>query len=173
MISLMRMHVKTASLCQWPSLLYQKNNCLTRNPWSSPLVQYFWASLVAQLVKNLPAVWESWVRSLGREDPLEKGKATHSSIWPGEFHGLCSHGVSKSRTRLSDFPFHLLHIFSVTVRTEATTPCCWVYLWSVSCSTPTHLADRTAPLATVVTAVAFCSHEAAPALQSRLDSHCS
>ena len=39
-----------------------------------------WASLVAQLVKNLPAVWETWVRSLGWEDPLEKGKTTHSSI---------------------------------------------------------------------------------------------
>ena len=39
------------------------------------------ASLVAQLVKNLPAMWETWVRSLGCwEDPLEKGKATHSSI---------------------------------------------------------------------------------------------
>ena len=37
-------------------------------------------SLVAQLVKNLPAMWESWVRSLGWEDPLEKGTATHSSI---------------------------------------------------------------------------------------------
>ena len=38
------------------------------------------ASLVAQLVKNLPAMQETWVRSLGWEDPLEKGKATHSSI---------------------------------------------------------------------------------------------
>ena len=38
------------------------------------------ASLVAQLVKNLPAMWETWVRSLGWEDPLEKGKAPHSSI---------------------------------------------------------------------------------------------
>ena len=43
-------------------------------------LQYSWASLVAQLVKNPPAVWETWVRSLGWEDPLEKGKATHSSI---------------------------------------------------------------------------------------------
>ena len=41
---------------------------------------YSWASLVAQLVKNLPAMRETWVRSLGWEDPLEKGKATHSSI---------------------------------------------------------------------------------------------
>ena len=38
------------------------------------------ASLVAQLVKNPPAMQETWVRSLGREDPLEKGKAAHSSI---------------------------------------------------------------------------------------------
>ena len=38
------------------------------------------ASLVAQLVKNLPAMWETWVQSLGWEDPLEKGKATYSSI---------------------------------------------------------------------------------------------
>ena len=38
------------------------------------------ASLVAQLGKNLPAVWETWVRSLGWADPLEKGKVTYSSI---------------------------------------------------------------------------------------------
>ena len=43
-------------------------------------LQYYWASLVAQLVKNPPAMWETWVSSLGWEDPLEKGKATHSSI---------------------------------------------------------------------------------------------
>ena len=36
------------------------------------------ASLVTQLVKNPPAMWETWIRSLGWEDPLEKGKATHS-----------------------------------------------------------------------------------------------
>ena len=41
---------------------------------------YSWASLMAQLVKNLPAVQENWVQSLGWEDSLEKGKATHSSI---------------------------------------------------------------------------------------------
>ena len=39
-----------------------------------------WASLVAQTVKNLPAMWETWVWSLGWEDPLEEGMATHSSI---------------------------------------------------------------------------------------------
>ena len=43
-------------------------------------LQYSWASLVAQLVKNPPAIRETWVRSLDWEDPLEKGKATHSCI---------------------------------------------------------------------------------------------
>ena len=54
------------------------------------------ASLVAQMVKNLPAMWEIWVGSLGQEDPLEKGMATHSSIlawripWTEEPGGLQS-----------------------------------------------------------------------------------
>ena len=43
-------------------------------------LQFSWASLVAQLVKNPPAVQDTWVQSLGWEDPLEEGKATHSSI---------------------------------------------------------------------------------------------
>ena len=38
------------------------------------------ASLVTQMVKNLPAMWETWVRSLGQEDPVDKGMATHPSI---------------------------------------------------------------------------------------------
>ena len=42
-----------------------------------------WASLVPQMVKNPPAMWETWVRSLGWEDPLEEGMATHSFL-PGE-----------------------------------------------------------------------------------------
>ena len=63
---------------------------------------------MAHTAKNLWAVWETWVQSLGWEDPLEKGMATHSSIlaWriprteePG---GLQDHGVAKSRTQLSD-----------------------------------------------------------------------
>jgi len=43
-------------------------------------LQYSWASLVAQMVKNPCAMWETQVQSLGWEDPLEKGMATHSSI---------------------------------------------------------------------------------------------
>ena len=44
------------------------------------LLQYSWAFLMAQLVKNLPAIWETWVRSLGWEERLEEGMATHSNI---------------------------------------------------------------------------------------------
>ena len=57
-------------------------------------LQYSWASLVAQMVKNPPAMRETWVRSLGREDPLEEGMATQSSIlawripWTQEPGGL-------------------------------------------------------------------------------------
>ena len=47
---------------------------------NSYLLQYSWALLVAQMVKNLPAMRETWDRSLGWEDPLEKGTANHSSI---------------------------------------------------------------------------------------------
>ena len=46
-----------------------------------------WASLVAQIVKNLPAMQETWDQSLGREDTLEKGMATHSSIFDWKSHG--------------------------------------------------------------------------------------
>ena len=46
-------------------------------------LQYSWASLVAQELKNLPAMWKTWVRSLGWEDPLEEGMATHSNIPAG------------------------------------------------------------------------------------------
>ena len=62
------------------------------------------AFLVAQTVKNPPAVWETWVLSVGWEDPLEKGTATHSSIpawrisWTEEPGGLQSIGLQKSQT---------------------------------------------------------------------------
>ena len=53
-------------------------------------LQHSWASLVAQLVKDLPAMWQTLVRSLGWEDPLEKRKLPTPVFWPGEFHGLYS-----------------------------------------------------------------------------------
>ena len=53
-------------------------------------LHYSWASLVAQLVKKLPAMWETWLQSLSWEDPLEKKKSYSPLFWPGEFHGLYS-----------------------------------------------------------------------------------
>ena len=65
---------------------------LGRSPgWEEGIVyplQYFWASFGVQLVKNPPAMWETCVRSLGWEDLLEKGKATHSSILAWRIQGL-------------------------------------------------------------------------------------
>ena len=67
-------------------------------------------SLVAQLVKNLPAVQENWVRSLGQEDLLEKGMATHSStlawkiLWTEDPGGLQSIGLKTVRQNLATKP---------------------------------------------------------------------
>ena len=55
--------------------------------------------------KNLPAIWDTWVLSLVWEDPLEKGKATHSSILVWRIPWTTVHGVAKSWIRLSDFHF--------------------------------------------------------------------
>ena len=60
-------------------------------------VYVFGASLVAQLVKNPPAMQKTWVRTLGWEDPLEKGKATHSSILAWRIPWTV-HGVAESNT---------------------------------------------------------------------------
>ena len=66
------------------------------------VLQAIRASLVAQLLKNPPALWETWIRSLGWEDSLEKGKVTHSSIlawripWIEEPGGLQSMGSQRA-----------------------------------------------------------------------------
>ena len=69
-------------------------------------LQYSWASTVAQLIKNLPAMWETWVWSLGWEDSLEREKLSTLTFWPGEFLDCIGHRVAKSQTRLRDFHFH-------------------------------------------------------------------
>ena len=67
-----------------------------------------WASLMAQRLKQMPAMWETWVQSLGREVPLEKEMATHSSIIAWRIPRTEEPGVTNSQTRLSDFTFHFL-----------------------------------------------------------------
>ena len=62
-------------------------------------LQCSWASLVVQLVKNLPEMQKTWVQSLGWEDPQEKGKATHSSVLAWRIpRTLSVHGVTESDT---------------------------------------------------------------------------
>ena len=98
----------------------KESACSARDPGSIPglgrssgegigyPLQYFWASLMAQLVRNLPAMRETWVRSLGWEDPLEKGKG-----YPLQYSGLENsmdciiHGVAKNWMWLSDFHFQI------------------------------------------------------------------
>ena len=69
---------------------------------------------MAQLLKNPPATWETWVQSLDWEDPVEKEKATHSQYT--QYSGLensmdsLAHGVAKSRTRLGNFHFPLINV---------------------------------------------------------------
>ena len=80
-------------------------------------LQYSWASLVAQMVKNLLAMWETWVRSLGWENPLQKGTATHSSIlawripWAeetGRLQSMGLHSRSDMTEQLTQYSPHLL-----------------------------------------------------------------
>ena len=125
----------------------KESACNARDPGSIPgsgrsteegteyPLQYSWASLVAQLVKNPPAMQETWVWSLGWKDPLEKGKATHSS-----YSGLENsmdytvHGVAEldatERLSLSLFNdkqvVHFMHNHA-----RAHTHTCWLYcMWS-------------------------------------------
>ena len=71
--------------------------------WEKIFAKSTSASLVAQMIQNLPVEWESWVQSLGGEDPLEEGMATHSSIlawripWTEEPGGLQSTGSQRVR----------------------------------------------------------------------------
>ena len=66
---------------------------------------------MAQLVKNPPAMRKTWAQSLGQEDTLEKGKATHSQYSGLENSMDCRvHGVTKSQTQLSDFHFTFIKV---------------------------------------------------------------
>ena len=94
-----------------------------RRKWQPTPASIQWSSLVAHLVKNLPAMWETWVWSLGWEDPVEKGTAPTTSVfWPGEFMDCLVHGVAKSWTGLSNFHFQALY--------KACVFCIWLSLFT-------------------------------------------
>ena len=83
--------------------------------WIDYPLQYSWASLVAQLVKNLPSMGETWVQFLGWEDPWRRERLPTPGFWPGEFHGLYSPwGCKKSDTTewlsLSRIMVHKLYL---------------------------------------------------------------
>ena len=113
----------------------------------SAVVWYFehsWASLVAQSVKNLPAVQETWVQSLGWEDPLEKEMATHSSIlawkisWTEEPGGLQSMGSQRVGHDWATNTSILWHCLSLGLEWNWLFPVfdhCWVFqvYWHIEC----------------------------------------
>ena len=67
------------------------------------------------MVKNLPAMQETRVQSLSREDPLEKGMATHSSILAWRIPWIIVHGIAKSQTRLSNFYFLSFRLCKISI----------------------------------------------------------
>ena len=95
-------------LKQLSTLTYRDfpSGLVTKTPCSQCRWPGFVRKLAAQMVKNPPAMWETWVQSLGCEDPLEEGMAIHSSIlaWriPMDRGAWCAtvHGVAKSQTQL-------------------------------------------------------------------------
>ena len=82
--------------------------CKNFHLYCKPFDSVIRASLVTQMVKNLPVMQETWVQSLGQGDPLEKGMAAQSSIlawripWSEEPGGVTVHGVAKCWSCLSD-----------------------------------------------------------------------
>jgi len=88
---------------------------LPSHPFLSVWFSVVRTSLVAQLVKNPPAMQGTWIRSLGWEDPPEKGKATHASILAWRIPWTDSPWVAESRTLLSDFHFTSAVLVTFTV----------------------------------------------------------
>ena len=74
-------------------------------------LQYSWVSLVAQRVCNLPAMWETWVWSLGSEDSWRKERLPIPVFWPGEFHGLYSPwGLKETGYDWATLTFHFQYL---------------------------------------------------------------
>ena len=109
----------------------KESACNSGDPCSSPgsgrsagkeigyPLQYSWVSLVAQLIKNPPAMRETWVRFLGWEDPWKRERLSTPVFWPGEFHGLYSPWGHKELDTTEQLSFslslstHLVHTIAL------------------------------------------------------------
>ena len=101
------------------------------------MYSHIWASLVVQIVKNPPTRWETWVRSLGQENPLEKGTATHSSIlawkipWTEGPGGLQSMGSQRVRHDLATFAYNHIYPYIYShIQNEFSFKCTFVRLFN-------------------------------------------
>ena len=116
-------------------LLLYRLSWVWKIPWRREWLPtpVFWVSLVAQMVKNLPAMWETWVQVLGQEDPLEEGIETHPSIlawripWTEEPGGLQTMGSHRVRHNWTINVFSFLRLFS---------PLCFLCSWWLLCAFP-------------------------------------
>ena len=102
----------------------KESTCHTGDPGSVPdlrrlagegigyPLQYSWASLIPQLLKNPPAMWETWVQSLGWKDPLKKGISTHSSIlaWRNPWTVCIVHGSQRVRHNWAPLSYIYIYI---------------------------------------------------------------
>ena len=78
-------------------------------------LQYSWASLVAQLVKNPPAVWKTWIQSLGWKDSWRRERLPTPVLWPGEFHELHSLWGHKELDTSERLSLHSEKIFGTCI----------------------------------------------------------
>ena len=103
-------------------------------------LQYSWASPVAQLVKNPPAMWETWVRSLGWEDPLENGKTTHSSILAWRIPWTKPMGSQRAGRDWATFTFTIDRLSVRVWHGQSVRLVTWIYYWNckiLPCLCPT------------------------------------
>ena len=114
--------VATAEYCLYiPTILWELH--FQKTKFSEPYLFYLWASLVAEMVENLPTMKETWVQSLDEENPLDKGTDTHCSIlawripWakkPGELYSPWGHKESDTIERITLSHNFLLLFFCLT-----------------------------------------------------------
>ena len=118
---------KTCHQSKWSSIQLQwsahspyRQKVPNSKPGGNSSTSKLWVFLVAQTVKNLPAMWETWVRFLGWEDPLEEGMTTHSNMLAWRIpmdrgaRQAKFHGITKSQTQLSNLSTHTTHIMYIT-----------------------------------------------------------